>query len=224
MAYSELQLYNLAVDAVGGTGTIETIDEVSREAELCSRWFKPVRDQVLRAAHWHSAKKFARLAEIAERTEDTWEVGNPTPGYQYGFALPSDCIIPRFLTNYQRFDYSIFDANRHMISVATESPVLCYTAKISPALFDEGLARAVYTALAAFICEPLTGASNKARMRLQEANDAILTARDQNAEMSLQPVAHIPDFIAARGYGTPFQGQNYVYPYGPTFSAGDLGG
>jgi len=224
MAYSELQLYNLAVDAIGGTGTIETTSEVSREAELCSRWFTPVRDQVLRAAHWHSAKKFARLAEIAERTEDSWVPGNPTPGYTHGFALPSDCIIPRFLTTYARFDYSIFDANRHMLSVSDANPLLCYTAKIPPQLFDDGLARAVYTALAAFICEPLTGASQKARMRLQEANDAILTARDQNAEMSHQPFSHIPDFIAARGYGTPSFGQNFIYPYGPTFSAGDIGG
>lgn len=224
MSYSQLQLFNLAVDAVGGTGTIATINEVSREAELCSRWFGPVRDKVLRAAHWHSAKKFARLSNIAERTSDTWVPTNPTPPYLHGFATPSDMAHPRFLTNYARFDFSVFDENNHMLSTDTESPVLCYTARISPQLMDDGLANALILALAAHICEPLNGATNKARMRLEEANAAIMAARDQNAEMSHQPAAHIPDFISARGYGTPAFGQNYVYPYGPLFMAGDIGG
>ncbi|HEY9155583.1 MAG TPA: hypothetical protein VIM69_10650 [Opitutaceae bacterium] len=224
MSYSQLQLFNLAVDAVGGTGTIATIEEVSREAELCSRWFGPVRDKVLRAAHWHSAKKFARLSEIAERDVETWAPGHPTPGYLYGFAVPADMAHPRFFTTYERFDFSVFDANNHMISTDTPSPVLCYTSRIPVQLMDDGLANALVLALAAHICEPLTGATNKARMRLEEANMAIMSAREQNAEMSHQPAAHIPDFIAARGYGTPAFGQNYIYPYGPLFMAGDIGG
>lgn len=224
MVDSELRIYNLAVDAVGGTGTIETIDEPSREAELCSRWYGLVRDKVLRGAHWQSAKKFARLAPLAERTEDLWVVGNPTPAYSYAFSLPVDLIGPRHLTDFGRFDLSVYNENTRVLSTGSPAPVLCYTARIEPILMDISLANAVVFALAAAICEPLTGASRKAMNLLQQTNEAIISARVDNAMSENETTAHIPDFIAVRGYGTPFQGQNFIYPYGSLFTAGDIGG
>lgn len=224
MVDSELRIYNLAVDAVGGTGTIETTDEPSREAELCSRWYGPVRDKVLRGAHWSSAKKFSRLAQKAERVEDIWVGGNPTPAYQYSFGLPPDMVSPRYLTDFARFDLSVYDSNTKVLSTAGLSPILCYTARIDPVLMDDSLSHAIVFALAAAICSPLTGATQKGRMLLQEANDAIISARVENAMPENEITSHIPDFIAVRGYGTPSQGQNYIYPYGSTFTAGDLGG
>lgn len=224
MAYSELQLYNLAVDAVGGTGTIETISEVSREAELCSRWFGPVRDKVLRAAHWQSAKAYQRLALRASRDEETWVTTYPTPAYSNAYSLPADALIPRFLTDFSRFDISVYDSSTHILSTTSPSPILCYTKRIDVNLMEESLAYAIAIALAAHICEPLTGATQKARMRLQEANEAILQARVETANTDNQPTSHIPDFISVRGYGTPALGNSFVYPYGELFMAGNIGG
>lgn len=224
MSYSELQLYNLAVDAVGGTGTIETTTEESREAELCSRWFGPVRDKVLRAAHWQSAKKVARLAQIAPRASEVWTTTDPSPPYTYGYSLPEDMLIPRFLADHARFELSIYDNDRHMLSTSGASSLLYYTARIQVHQMESSLALAIAAALAAHICEPLTGATRKAQFKLQEANEAIMQARLETANIDQQPISHIPDFIAVRGYGTPLQGQNFIYPFGPMFAAGDIGG
>ena len=224
MSYSELQLYNLAVDAVGGTGTIETTTEASREAELCSRWFGPVRDKVLRAAHWQSAKKVARLAQFSPRVADIWEPSDPSPGYHYGYSLPSDIIIPRHLADFARFELSIYENGQHMLSTSGSSSLLYYTARFDVEQMESSLALAIAAALAAHICEPLTGATRKAQFKLQEANEAIMQARLETANIDHQPISHIPDFIAVRGYGTPFQGQNFIYPFGPSFVAGDIGG
>lgn len=224
MSYSELQLYNLAVDAVGGTGTIETTSEVSREAELCSRWFGPVRDKVLRAAHWQSAKAYQRLALRASRDEETWVVAYPTPAYSNAYSIPSDCLIPRFLTDFSRFDISVYDESTHVLSTTGASPILCYTKRIEVNMMEESLALAISMALAANICAPLTGAQQKGRMLLQEANEMLLQARVETANMDNQPISHVPDFISVRGYGTPALGNSFVYPYGDLFMAGNIGG
>jgi len=225
MITSELQIYNLAVDAVGGTGTIATVDEESREAELCRRWFAPTRDQVLAGAHWASAKRYKRLALLTERAGDTWVSTDPSPGYGYAFSCPADLLAPRYLSDFSRFDFHRLDDTNTVISVATEDPILTYTSRITPVQMEHNLAMAIMAALAAFICSPLTGQTNKGRMLLQEANEAIMRARQETANYAQQPQAHIPDFIAARGYGAvSAQSLNYVYEFGPLFAAGNIGG
>lgn len=225
MPASELQIYNLAVDAVGGTGRITDTDEESRPAELCRRWYGPVSDKVLAAAHWATAKRFKRLALLTERADEEWTGADPSPGYSYAFSCPADLLAPRHLTDYAPFDYHRLSNSQQVISCHSDVPILVYTSRIDPAQMEHELFMAIVSALAAAICSPLSGQTTKARLLLQEANKAIEEARVSTANLAQQTTNSIPDFIAARGYGSSSASTlNYVYPFGSFLSAGDIGG
>ena len=63
---SEVQVYNLALNAVGERSNISSPTEQSRPAEVCSLWYSPVRDQVL-AAVPRDRDVPAALANLAVR-------------------------------------------------------------------------------------------------------------------------------------------------------------
>lgn len=224
MPASELQIYNLAVDAVGGTGRISDVDEESRAAELCRRWYGPISDKVLAAAHWATAKRYQRLALLAGRADEEWTSADPSPGYSYAFSCPADLLAPRHLTDYAQFDFYRYSNTERAIACQSNAPILIYTSRITPEQMEHELYMAIVSALAAAICSPLSGQTTKARLLLQEANKAIEEARVSTANFGQQTTAYIPDFIAVRGVGAQMQAVNYVYPFGPLLTAGDIGG
>jgi len=226
MITSEVQVYNLAVSAVGGTGNIASTQEESREAEVCRLWFGPVRDRVLRAAHWPCAKTFSRLAELAQNDgEDAWTELDPEPGYTYAFHCPSDMLIPRYITTFERFSLSTYSPTRQAISCQNGTPILCYTKRqTNVAQWDISLGTAITAALAARICSQLTGKNVKARSLLEEANSYISTAREEAGNASSEMQGTIPSWILARGYANPAVDLRYFYPLDNLLSPGDIGG
>lgn len=67
MAQDLVSLYNMACSAIGTKARISLPTEKSREAEICQLWYPTVRDTVLSAAHWSSARAVASLALLADR-------------------------------------------------------------------------------------------------------------------------------------------------------------
>jgi hypothetical protein len=101
---SEVQVYNLALNAVGERSNISSPTEQSRPAEVCRLWYSPVRDQILSAAPWPEATKIAYPALLATADDDdTWLETEPRTGYQYVYAMPSDALRPRYMSDFSRF-------------------------------------------------------------------------------------------------------------------------
>lgn len=224
MITSEVQIFNLALSQVGIAGTVATVDDVSREAKVCRQWFGPVRDRVLRAAHWPSAKTFARLSLISSREDETWTLTDPEPGYSNIFYLPDDYVAPRYLNTFERFSVSS-QGTRIALSCNSESPILVYTKRQeSVALWDISMADAVMYALAARICEPLSGRGAKAKELFNLANLAMMSAREDAGNTSNETLDTVPGWIAARGYSGSLGMSRYYYPLESLFSAGDIGG
>lgn len=221
---SEVDIFTRACNKVGGRSDIATVDEDSREAEVCRTWFTPVRDQVLRAAHWPCAKAFKRLALLATREEDVWVTGDPEPGYTYAYALPSDCLAPRYLTGFEPFSVSAYgDSKALHTNVVT--PILCYTMRQTRiAQWDAGMEAAIVAALAAYICQPLTGKNTRSQALLQEANALITQARENEANVNNEFVSTVPDWISIRGAAVTVQNTRFFYPMGMLFSGGNIGG
>lgn len=225
MAADEVSIFNQALNAIGTRDNVSSVAENSREAEVCRLWYTTTRDQVLRAAYWNCAKAYARLAVAAQRDETVaWQAGDPEPGFLFAYALPSDCIRPRFLSSYSRFTVGVNGGAPALFSNA-EEVILFYTKReTNVALWDASLQMAVAYALAAYICKPLTGKIRGAQDAERQANNLILLAREEHANDDDNLLDTLPDWIAARSsaYGMPQT--RFFYPYGPMISLGEMAG
>lgn len=207
-------IFNQAISAIGHRARIATENEASREAEVCRLWYPTVRNQVMSAAPWSALRKVAKLVLSTEReNDDPWETGNPQPGYLFSYTLPTDMLVPRFLTSYAPFEITNL-SNIRTLQTNDESPILVYTAlSEDPNTWGlGGLTMCVIYALASYICHPITAKRALAADTAQRANTLILEARAQEANMQSAPHDTMPDWILARGVagGSPTR---FFYPY-----------
>lgn len=215
---SEVQVYNLALNAVGERSNISSPTEQSRPAEVCRLWYTPVRDQILSAAPWPEATKIAYPALLAT-TDDTvpWSENEPRTGYQFVYAMPSDALRPRYMSDFSPFLFTNFEGQRALHS-NTASAILAYTSRLEDiTLWDSGLQMAVIYGLAANICMPLCGKTSRAKILADKANELIMRARLDAANSNNESYESIPDWIAARGFNTSTP-TRYFHPYGSMLS------
>lgn len=216
---SEVQVYNLALNAVGERSNISSPTEQSRPAEVCRLWYSPVRDQVLSAAPWPEATKIAYPALLATNDdEDAWLESEPRTGYAYVYAMPSDALRPRYMSDFSRFLFTSYNGQRALHS-NTASAILAYTSRLeNVALWDSGLQMAIVYALAANICMPLSGKTSRAKVLADKANELILTARVAAANSNNESYESVPDWIIARGFNHTSP-TRYFHPYGGLLSS-----
>lgn len=219
MINSETAVANLALNAIGDRDNIASLDEVSRQAEVCKLWFSPVRDQLLASAVWPEATKLAYLALLNENdgTAD-WVDTNARPGYAYAYGLPADYLHPQYLSNYERFLINSYPGDRISLASNAESAILVYTWRNSVvATWSSSLQMAMVYALASHIAMPLMGKAGRAKELADKANNIIWAAREKAANTSNDTLDFIPDWIAGRGYSSGSSAQNFIYPLGDVF-------
>lgn len=211
---SEVQVYNLALNAIGERSDISSPTEQSRAAEVCHLWYSPVRDQILAAAPWPEATKIAYPALLATADDDdAWLETEPRTGYAYVYAMPSDALRPRYMSDFSRFLFTSYNGQRALHS-NTAQAILAYTSRLENiALWDSELQMAIVYALAANICMPLNGKPSRAKMLAERANDLVLNARVSAANANNESYESIPDWITARGFNTSTPSR-YFHPYG----------
>lgn len=218
---SEVGVYNLALNAVGERSNVSSPTENSRQAEVCSLWFETVRNHILSAAPWPEATTFDYLAEVSEQDDDEWTSGEPAPGFQFAYALPSDCLRPRHLSTFERFLYTE-RGNQRRLHCNREKAILHYTKlQKNIALWSPDLLMAVAYGLAAHICNPLSGKPSRARMLAEQANELILGARVNAANSENYQHESIPEWITARGY-SDIEAPRHIYPYGNLLSVSNV--
>ena len=224
MAQSQLNLYNLAVSACGADYTISTTGEQSVPAEICELWYENTRQTVLRAAHWKSCKRYARLTEEAERDlAADWVSTDPEPGYAYSYEVPANMLAARYLTTFEQFNLG-YETDQMIIScniggsAATDAPILCYTLdQTDPTAWEPDLYQAVVYGLAGHICMPLNGKPSRAKNLFDLSNFILQDARANTANEMHRLMRTNSERLQARGYNqAPLS--PYVYPYGNTFT------
>ena len=244
MITSEVAVYNLALNAMGGRNNVSSPSENSREAEVCRLWFTVVRDQILSAASWPEATAIVQLAQLSSGgavtpdynntnfppgapyadgfIEDLFDLaqvnytpGGPTPGYGYVYALPNDCIQPQYLLNYDRFKVTGYADDQEVLITNSSPAVLAYTKQlITISAWSSPLQMAIVYGLAAHICMPLSGKPSRGRELLQMANQYVMNARENAANVSNEVMQSIPDWLIARGYFDSSFNTRFVYPLG----------
>ncbi len=219
MARDLVTLYNLALSSVGTRAKVSLPTEKSREAEICNLWYETVRDKVLRAAPWASARGAANLAVVAERDFNVvWQSTMPQPPWRFMYSLPADFLYPRYITSFEHFILSDYN-NSPVLLTNEEATTLIYTKKQSiPSAWDSDLFHALVEALAAQIAMPLHAKSSRAQLALQNANNAIIMARVQTANENQIDYDSTPDWLIARGVGLTNFVSRFVYENGPLLS------
>lgn len=218
---SEVQVYNLALNAIGTRSNISSPTERSREAEVCNLWYSPVRDQILAAAAWPEATDFRSLAQLKEADEDgdeVWASDDPRPGYQFVYQLPSDYLRAQYLTDFSRFLITAYSSGRRALHSNSTPALLTYTKRLETvSAWDAQLQMAIVYGLAAHICMPLTGKPSRAKSLENKANELIFTARETAANISQEIYESVPDWITARG-ASYASTQRFFQPYGALLS------
>jgi hypothetical protein len=211
---SEVQVYNLALNAIGERSNISSPTEQSRPAEVCRLWYSPVRDQILSAAPWPEATKIGYPALLATADDDAaWLATEPRTGYSYVYAMPADALRPRYMSDFSRFLFTSYNGQRALHS-NTADAILAYTSRLeNVALWDSELQMAIVYGLAANICMPITGKPSRAKSLRDQANEIVLNARVAAANANNESYESIPDWIQARGFNHS-AGNRYFHPYG----------
>ncbi len=129
MATNAAAICNIALLRVGNRQTIDSLDGRSTEAQVCKVAYANARDAVLAAASWRFARKRSVLALVS---------GVEVTGWDFVYALPGDCIAPRFLWAEQedppvemRIPYELEAGdNGTLLLTNQEDAELVYTARV----------------------------------------------------------------------------------------------
>ena len=170
MATAEAAVCNVALLRIGQTQFIESLNDPTNIGKVCKASFLFSRDQLLQARPWPFATLRQTLAVLADDEDDD----EARSGWAFTYALPSDCIAPRYLwagvDNPSKEEVVPFriessrDLQARVLLSNLEDAELIYTARVTEVsrwdpLFSEALAMKVASDLAFGIAKkPALGA------------------------------------------------------------------
>lgn len=196
---SDVDICNRALSRLGTKATIASMTENSTEARTCAIWYEATRDALLRAFDWNFARRRVVLADL----------GAPPTGWDYRYAMPTDCLrLLRLVDGVTVHPSAAFevagDADGRVILADEAEAEALYTAKVEiPDLFDAGFAAALVEQLAANIAYPITQKSDVsarlAQMARMAFNEAAASAANENRNSSNEWADFTPDAISVRG-------------------------
>lgn len=200
MATTAAEICSLALLRIGQRQVIDDLDEDSVEAQVSKLLYEQTRDFVLASHPWAFATKRDDLAVVSGETRTAWK---------YVYALPTDCINPRYIHTGSRIpgpDERIPFAIEHNAGTTSrvlltdmEDAELVYTAKIETvALFSPHFVDTLAWKLAAefALSIPVKPQLGLVAEQKFEASLRMAAAVEMNAQREDQP----PDseFIRAR--------------------------
>lgn len=192
---TDVEICNLALDNIGVTKKISSLNDQTKEGLACKRWYAIMRDLVLRAP-WPFATSFAALSV---RTD-------ASPVYTYAYDLPDDYKYARHLVDsnrrvpYPRIPYQIviMDGERVLVTDQPDA-ILEYTSDVGETIFPPEFATALSWRLAAALVQPLSIDPAK----IKEALDVYRKLADEAFATGANEATHDPqpesEYIAVRG-------------------------
>lgn len=173
---SEVQICNMALAHLGQSQFLQSLTERSKAASVCSVFYEPTRDLLLRAYDWNFARRRKTLALTSVEV----------PNWQYAYRYPADCMAirglvvkgQRALRSDQRVPYEVAtDGDQKLILTDLAEAEIVYTAKITNvALFDETFINALAYLLASHIAMPMVAEPALAKRCAEQAEAAASAA------------------------------------------------
>jgi hypothetical protein len=194
---TQVEICNAALTHLGAKTLVTSLAENSKEAQRLAAVWNSARDKLLTAHRWGFARRQIALALAA---------GASVAGWEYVYALPSDCLDARELYHASlapaphAFALSA-NADDSGLWLLTDTPEaeLVYTARIEtvtryPAPFAEALA----WELADRVAMPLTADLQLKQLAAAQARIALDWAKAADANQQVHDPARSPDWLTAR--------------------------
>ena len=234
---SVIDIYNLALDAVGTRSTVASTTENSTEANTLNRHYTAAVQSLLASANWSFARQQATLALLNDATQGQTV---PTP-WLYEYSVPSNMVrmryvmpmfdnLPGSVTPGASMAYFVGPPVRFVLSSDTDSSgndinviltnqnqaIAVYTKNVTnTALYTPQFIEGLRMYLGHRICMALTGDKQKSVELFQEANLLVKQARATNQDEGLTVDDHIPDWVRVRGYASDWAYPEGGFYYGP---------
>lgn len=171
---TEIQICNFALSQIG-QDVISDFDEASPQARACKLFYAQGRDAVLSEIWWNFATAEQVLAQTATDPSE-WD---------YAYALPSDCLIPRYIPPVLPGQKEPFAWAGREIWTHREEATLVYTRQVTdPAFFHPLFIDALALKLATLISMPLAIERSMRSDAVQLYRGAIALARQTDANAS----------------------------------------
>lgn len=215
-------LYNQALTAIGHAGNVTDPKATTKQTAILNLWYPVARRAVLSANNWSSVRAFTRLSLARERASTgLWQDIDPAPGYQFAYALPHDCLRPRYLSDYSRFSVSNVGGER-VINSNTPQAILHYTRdEPEPSKWDADLYQAILYSLSAAINMAHNGKPQLSQKFERQVFDLIGLAKVEDANADDEYFDSLPTLWAGADFSAPAmaQGSQFFYPTA-TFAVG----
>ena len=199
MPLTDAQICTLALNRVGEKQPLGSLKDATNAGRLCRLVYPLARDGALEEFPWPFARRRAALALLAD-DEDDAEARENT-GYAYVYALPSDCLVPRYLetgllnpAEDQKIPFELeddADQSTGVLLTNQEDAELVYTwrvtetAKFTP-LFADALAwRVAYELCFSLPVKPAVGERAMQMYQMKVAEAAASTQR--HAQLAPKP-------------------------------------
>lgn len=191
MPVSIVAICNLALSRIGARSAVQSLNEDSTEAQACKLLYDFARDATLEAHDWNFARARVALADF----------GGPPAGWSYRYALPSDCLAPRFLEQSPRTaQRPPFRVEGGALLTDMAAATLVYTAAVvDPARFSPSFVTALSWRLGADLALPLTGKESLHQRCYAAWREVVNTAAVADANAEAPDAAPDAAWITARG-------------------------
>lgn len=207
---TKLQVYNMAISAARGRGTLRSLDQNLRSREECDKWYNLVLDVTQEAAYWPCCKARAELTDKQE--EDSHD-------FAYSYRLPPGFLRPWYLHTFGRF--SLESTGTETRIFADEDPATLYYAQRVTDLvrWDANLLHAIVYGLGYKISETLTGNDALVERLLGLANGYLEQAQSISVGYSTDGnlLDSDPEWISARGSALQAP-TRFFYPFGEVWT------
>lgn len=194
-----VEICGLALARVG-VEPIVAMDEPSAAGRACARVYDICRQVVLRSHPWGFAGRRVPLAQAAETT----------PGWRFVYLHPADCLLVRRVGLADRQDVAAdlrsawelgVSVNGHARTIVSNCPgaVIDYTADVTQAgLFDPAFIDCLAWRIAQDIAIPLSGRDNAWKIAKASYDEALASARAQDAQEAHAPPTPDAPWITGR--------------------------
>lgn len=205
-------LFNQALNYAGSVGDVSDPEGNNKSAQLCRLHVDSARRSIFSAAHWPELAQHERLTLLKTREDNSaWANGDPAPGFLMTYALPSTCVLPRYVYDYSRFELGFVDEDRVLYS-NTPNAILTFTQdRVNPKMWGPQLFDTIAYELAARINMAKSGKMTFTRELRGQVKDtldlmATIAANSEDTYTESMPLSY-----AAAGFELP-QLNRYFYP------------
>lgn len=182
---SDVSICNRALRYLGAP-EILSLEQPSREANLCARHYAETRDELLESHNWNFATRYQRLARIKEE---------PPFDYAYAYQLPHDCLRVRALRHNEPF---AIVANSVLYTNVLPAEAIITVRVKDPAHFSALFVEAFSRRLAGALAVPLLGNARLEQVMLQRFAEALDMACMADASEGLADVAEHSSWLGVR--------------------------